>query len=82
MFIFATGYTRSFEILGDVLKLNKGTKAPLLKNGLSEIPGLYIGGIPPEDQPTVVISDSTENAKKIVADICKVKLVPKVPAKL
>jgi len=82
VFIFATGYTRSFEILGDVLKLNKETKAPLLKNGLSEIPGLYIGGIPPEDQPTVVISDGTENAKKIVADICKVKLVPKIPAKL
>lgn len=69
--IFATGYTRSFGILDELFKSSKNQQAIVFKNGLSQISGLYIGGIPEENQQTVIISDGTENARKIVACICE-----------
>lgn len=63
--IFATGFERSFKLLRDML----GHLQPDIKNGQSITPGLYIAGIPRENEQTVIISDGTEQAINIVETI-------------
>ncbi len=65
--IFATGFERSFKLLQDML----GHLKPSMNNGQSETPGLYIAGIPRENEQTVIISDGSQHAADIVTAIVK-----------
>ncbi|MCS5712216.1 NAD(P)-binding domain-containing protein [Candidatus Berkiella aquae] len=68
--ICATGYQPSFQLLNHLFRYVDLSLTPK-SDCIGEIPGLYIAGIPKENEQTVIISHGTEQAKKIVADIMK-----------
>lgn len=64
--IFATGFNHSLNLLNGLLSgLGKGIQ----QYGVSNIPGLYIAGIPRPGEQTVIISDGTRSVKDIVERI-------------
>lgn len=65
--IFATGFERSYKLLQDML----GHLQPDIRNGQSITRGLYIAGIPRENEQTVIISDGSQHAADVVKDIVK-----------
>lgn len=81
--IFATGFQRSFKLLKDLLPASVTEYV----NGASDIPGLYIAGIPGANEQTVIISQGSQQVSEIVTKMVAeqatlVAITTKVAAKL
>lgn len=68
--LFATGFSCSFTLLNKLLKLDETSDLDHVRTVHSHaIPGLFIAGIPSYNQQTVVITEGTQEAERIVEKI-------------
>lgn len=70
--IFATGFQTSYKLLKDLLPESVTEYA----NGISNIPGLYIAGIPAANEQTVIISQGSQHASEIVTKMVTEQSTP------